>query len=305
MKAIRDNILKTLLYYDIFSHPLNGDEIFTFLPENSVAKETVYDVLKKSAKESDNKFGECGGYYYIKPNTDNVYKRLYKEQYSRKMWKAAWIATHVIKLFPFVRAVMVTGSLSKNSSDKSSDLDFMIITAPGRLWIARTLLMLFKKIFLFNSYKYFCINYYVTTDNLEITDKNVFTATEIATIKGTYNTGLMNRFIESNKWIMDYFPNYILCDKRLHKAGCSVTNRKSIFQSVSEFLFIPSFADTLDKKLMAKTIAHWNKKYSYINEEERNHRLRSARNVSKSHPESVHHKVLDSYSQKLKQFNLQ
>src|SRR3972149_5244541 len=135
MKAIRDNILKTLLYYDIFSHPLNGDEIFTFLPENSVAKE-------------------------------NVYKRLYKEQYSRKMWKAAWIATHVIKLFPFVRAVMVTGSLSKNSSDKSSDLDFMIITAPGRLWIARTLLMLFKKIFLFNSYKYFCINYFVTTDNL-------------------------------------------------------------------------------------------------------------------------------------------
>ncbi len=304
MGAIKDNILKTLLYYDIFSHPLKDDEIFTFLPENSVAKETVYDVLKKSAGEPDNKFGETDGYYYIKPNTENVYKRLHKEQYSRKMWKAAWMATHVIKRFPFVRAVMVTGSLSKNSSDKTSDLDFMIITSPGRLWIARTLLMLFKKIFLFNSYKYFCINYCITTDNLEVTDKNVFTATEIATIKGTYNTVLMRRFIESNKWIKDYFPNYILCDSRLHAAGCRVTNRKSIFQSVSELLFIPSFAEKLDKKLMAKTIEHWNKKYSYINEEERNYRLHSTRNVSKSHPESIHHKVLDSYSEKLKKFNL-
>jgi len=68
---------------------------------------------------------------------------------------------------------------------------------------------------------------------------------------------------------------------------------------------VPVVGYDLNKKLMAKNIAHWNKKYSYINEEERNHRLRSARNVSKSHPESVHHKVLDSYSQKLKQFNLQ
>jgi predicted nucleotidyltransferase len=101
------------------------------------------------------------------------------------MWKLAGIVTHVIKRFPFVRGVFVTGSLSKNSSDSSSDLDFMVITRKGRLWIARTLLMLFKKIFLLNSYKYFCINFLLSEDNLEIEDKNVFTATEVMTVKAT------------------------------------------------------------------------------------------------------------------------
>jgi len=304
LKAIKDNILKTLLYYDIFSHPLKDDEIFTFLPENSVAKETVYDVLKKSAKETENQFAENDGYYYVKPNDSYIIKRITKERYSKKMWKAAGIVTHIIKRFPFIRAVMVTGSLSKNSSDKTSDLDFMVITSPGRLWIARTLLMLFKKIFLFNSYKYFCVNYFVTTNSLEISDKNVFTATEIATIKGTYNTGLMKKFIEGNKWIKDYFPNYILCDSRMNSAGCRVTNRRSIFQFISELLFIPPLAEKLDQALMKKTIAHWNNKYSYLDEKERNRRMQSSRNVSKSHPESVHKIILDAYTNKLKQFNL-
>src|SRR5207253_11478070 len=128
-------------------------------------------------------------------------KRIEKEKHSKKMWRMAAMMTHIIKRFPFVRAVMITGSLSKNSSDKRSDLDFMIITEPKRLWIARTILMLFKKIFLFNSYKYFCLNYYITSDNLEIEEKNIFTATEIAYVKATYNTRLMEDFIKANMWI--------------------------------------------------------------------------------------------------------
>lgn len=304
MDTIKNNILKTLLYYDIFSHPLKDEEIYTFLPENSVPKEEVFSILKQSTGEIENKFGEYEGYYYIKPNDSYIGKRLYKEKYSKKAWKIAGLMTHIIKRFPFIRAVMVTGSLSKNSSDKSSDLDFMLITQPNRLWIARTLLMLFKKIFLLNKYKYFCINYYVTTENLEIAEKNLFTATEIATIKGTYNMLVVNKFIECNKWINNYFPNYILCDPHLHTAGCHVTNRKSIIQFLLEMFFIPPLAEKLDEKLMKRTVAYWNKKYPNLSSEEMSHNLRSERNVSKIHPGSIHLKILDSYSERLKKFNL-
>jgi predicted nucleotidyltransferase len=261
-------------------------------------------MLDLFAKDSDNSFGEREGYYYVKPNDGNIDKRLEREKYSGRIWKAAWLVTHFIKRFPFVRAVMVTGSLSKNSSDRTSDLDFMIITAPGRLWIARTLLMLFKKIFLLNSYKYFCINYYVTEDNLEVEDKSMFTAIEIATIKGTYNSALMNRFVEKNRWLNEYFPNYVLCDPNMHKAGCSVTEKRSIIQAVSEALIPAYFAEKLDIWMMNKTIAHWNRKYSYLDDDERNFRLRSTRNVSKAHPDSVHSIILNTYNAKLKQFNL-
>jgi len=305
LKRLEENILKTLLYYDIFSHPLKVEEIFIFLPENSVTRDEVYNVLKSSSVNTEHDFAEKEGYYYVKPNDKNICKRKEKEEYSRKMWKAAWVVTNLIKRFPFVRAVLITGSLSKNSSDRTSDLDFMIITAPHRLWIARTLLMLFKKIFLFNSFKYFCLNYFITEDSLEIEDKNVFTATEIAHIKGTYNIHLVNKFIESNSWINKYFPNYILFDPNLHTPGCTPSNRRSILQAIAEF-FIPShFANKLDQKLMQITINYWERKYSYIEKNERNFRFRSTSQVSKSHPDSVHHKILNSYSGRLKKFNLQ
>ena len=301
---IKNNILKTLLYYDIFSHPLSGDEIFTLLSENTVSKDYVYEILKNTAKETGSTFGEREGYYYVHPNETNVAKRKLKEAYSKKMWKAAWWITHLIKRFPFVRAVLVTGSLSKNSSDNKSDLDFMVITAKERLWIARTMLMLFKKIFLLNSKKYFCINYFITEDYLEIEDKNFFTATEIVHIKATYNTALVKKFIEANKWIKEHFPNYIIFDPALHTAGCKAHNRHSIFQQIIEMLVPAGFANRADIKLMNKTIEHWNRKYSYLDEAERNFRLRSTRSVSKSHPNSVHNVILNSYNEKLKKFNL-
>src|SRR5690606_3777846 len=86
----------------------------------------------------------------------------------------------LISQFPFVRGVMASGSLSKGYADEKSDIDFFIITIPNRLWIARTLLVLYKRIFLLNSHKFFCVNYFVDEKHLGIEEKNLFTATELA-----------------------------------------------------------------------------------------------------------------------------
>lgn len=304
MEELKKNILKTLLYYDIFSHPLKTDEIYSFLPRNSIAKKDVASFLHSSAGTDTVPYGEKDGYYYIKPLVDNVNKRIEKEEYSSKMWKRAALVTHIIKRFPFVRAVLVTGSLSKNSSDKTSDLDFMLITAINRLWISRSMLMLFKKIFFLNSYKFFCINYYVTENNLEITEKNIFTATEIATIKATYNTDLMEKFIKANNWVRDFFPNYNLCDPMLHTSGCRVNNRKSKVQRVFEFIIPAKLASWLDKKLMHITREHWKKRYPHLQAEERNHMFKSTETVSKTHPGNMQKKILNMYNQKLQEYNL-
>ena len=304
MEELKKNILKTLLYYDIFSHPLNSDEIYSFLPRNSITKSDVSEFLKDTASSGNVPFAEKNGYYYIKPSVENVSSRIRKENYSQKMWRQAALVTHIIKRFPFVRAVMVTGSLSKNSSDKKSDLDFMLITANNRLWVARTMLMLFKKIFFLNSYKFFCLNYYVTESNLVITERNIFTATEIATIKATYNTELLEEFIKQNKWVKEFFPNYNLCDPMLHTSGCKVNNRPSIFQKITEFLIPSALASYLDKKFMVMTQNHWKKKYPHIKKDEREHMFKSTEGASKTHPGNMQKKILELYGRKLQEFNL-
>ena len=134
------------------------DELYTFLPENTVPKSDILEAIEQFSANDECAFAQKNGYVYVKPNVDNIETRIKREERAMKMWKITRYVVHVIKRFPFVRSIMVTGSLSKNCCTKDSDLDFMVITKKDRLWISKTLLMLFKKIFLLNSYKYFCIN---------------------------------------------------------------------------------------------------------------------------------------------------
>jgi predicted nucleotidyltransferase len=302
---VKESILRTLLYYDIFSHPLKPEEIFIFLPKNSVSKPDIIGLINNFSKEENNQFAQKDGYVYVKPNVHYVELRKNKEKHSRKMWRAARIMTHVIKRFPFVKAVFISGSLSKNSSEEISDVDYMVVTKSGRLWVSRTLLMLFKKLFLFNSYKYFCINYFITEDNLEIPFRNVFTATEVAYIKATFNTELMNRFVMTNSWIKEYFPNYKFLDPYLHSAGFKVNNRKSIMQKLFELPFSSAAGEKLDNYLKDKTSDFWKKKYNKLNENDRSVLFRTKKNESTAHPGNMQKTILTKYADNLKKFNLE
>ncbi len=303
MESLKENILRTLLYYDIFNHPLSPEEIFRLLPQNSIRRKEFKKSLNEFFEKDSSVFFK-DGYYFIGKNEDYVKLRNERENYSRKCWSTARFVTHIIKRFPFVRGVFVTGTLSKNSSAPGSDLDFMVVTKANRLWICRTLLMLFKKIFLFNSHKYFCINYFISESSLEIEEKNIFTATEIVHIKSTFNTELMNRFLKANSWIKKYFPNYSEDDNYFNSSGFKVNNRESFAVKIPEFLFSGKTGDRLDKFLREKTTRHWKKKYFQLDEKEREHMFKSTINISKTHPGNMQKIILNKYRQRLENFNL-
>lgn len=303
-ETLHKSILRTLLYYDIFSHPLTEEEVYFFLQENTVSKKEIMEVIQTLTRLDEIEFGLKEGYVFIKPAEKNIAVRKDKEIYSRKMWRFARIATQIIKRCPFVRCVMVTGSLSKNSSYKDSDLDFMVITERNRLWIARTLLMLFKKIFLFNSYKFFCINFFITEDHLEIEDKNIFTATEIIHIKTTYNEPLMMKFLKANSWVTDFFPNYHCNESVFHYTGFKVNNRNSFVQYILEMFFPAKMANKLDEILRNKTRSYLYKRYNNIPDSDKNQMFKSTPSVSKTHPGNMQEVILRQYYEKLKQFNI-
>lgn len=303
MNTLKENILRTLLYYDIFRHPLNPDEIFSLLPQNSVSNTDVSTALRECTNENID-VGSKENFYFIGENKEYIDLRKSREKFSLKEWKIARLVTHIIKRFPFVRAVFITGTLSKNSSAPGSDLDFMVVTKENRLWISRTLLMLFKKIFLFNSHKYFCINYFVSENSLEIEEKNIFTATEIIHIKSTFNTYLMNKFLEANTWIRNYFPNYCSSNPYFHSSGFKVNNTDSKIKKVFELIFYGKPGDLLDEYFRKKTTDHWKNKFYYVDEEERGQMFKSTINVSKTHPGNMQKVILENYKLRLKKFNL-
>lgn len=303
-KELEENILRVLLYFDIFQYPLKPEEIYIFLPQNSLTLTDFIARLKDVAGNRESKVNEKGGFYFAGDNFHYSAMRKEREVFSQKHWKMARVMTHIIKRFPFIRAVFITGSLSKNSSSKVSDIDFMIVTQKNRLWVSRTLLMTFKKIFLLNKYKYFCINYSITEDRLEIEDRNIYAAIEVVTSKSTYNSDMLKDFIKSNLWLSYFLPNYSYDKSTLHISGFKVNNRRSLFQRVLEFCFPGKLTNNLDKYLQTRTQNYWKKKHSQLSDADREQMFRTKEGVSKVHPGNMQYKILNSYNNKLKEFNL-
>ena len=68
---------------------------------------------------------------------------------AKEIMPKALKTSNFIAKFPYIECVSLSGALSKGYyDDDDGDFDFFIITKPNRLWIARTLLILYKKIFL-------------------------------------------------------------------------------------------------------------------------------------------------------------
>jgi hypothetical protein len=252
----RASLLRTLLYYDLWAYPLNAKELFAFHPTNSISYKEFLELLRAEVRNGDIRGRD--GYYFVRGRNEKIVEeRQRRARHARRLWRAARVSMHVIKRFPFVRAVFVTGDLSKNSTHKASDVDFFIIAEPRRLWIARALLILFKKVVLLNRKKFFCLNFFITTDSLECTDRNLFTAIEIGTLKPLYNSALFQRYLEANIWIRSYFPNF---DVSLLEYP-PVTESPGFLQHILEFPFRLIDADALDTYLMQKMQRIWRSRY--------------------------------------------
>jgi hypothetical protein len=295
-KTLLESILKTLLYYDLFRYPLTSFEVFQYLPTHEVTEEDVNSGLHHLADQS--LIYRLGRFFSIQNNKGLECRRAQGNDLASKSLEVARKQSGRIATFPFVRGVLVSGSLAKGYMDADSDLDFFIITKPGRLWIARTLLVLYKRLFLFNSHKYFCVNYFVDSDHLEIEEKNLFTATELATLIPFYNAPLYRLLMQKNAWIKTFFPNY----RERAFDGDEALPHKGV-KKLSERCIDLLFTDRLEKWCKAITLRFWEKKYArHYSNDDFQIAFKTNDHASKNHPNNYQRKVMDRYHKRLEEF---
>ena len=168
--------LKAILYFSIFKYPINKEEVFDF------AQTTTHHDLEKQLDflTQEGVIHKLDHYYSSKNDLSLVERRLKGNEMAKKIMPKANRVARLIAKLPYIDSVSLSGALSKGYFDDDGDIDFFIITKPNRLWIARTLMILYKKIVLLNSKKYFCVNYFITSNHLQIQEQNRFTATELS-----------------------------------------------------------------------------------------------------------------------------
>jgi hypothetical protein len=297
MELMERDIESTLLYYDLWQYPLTTDELYAFLPRNSMTLGEFKERLRENGPGPN--IVEKEGYYYLNGRTaDVVSRRKEGERRARFMWRMARVATSLIRRFPFVRGIMVSGDLSKNLATRESDVDFFIVTAPNRLWIARSLLILFKKVFLLNRKKFFCLNTFITSDNLALDERNIYVAAEVAYLKPVYNYQLFQDFERANSWIRDYFPNFNT--RFLPSTAEIMSEGNSVLQRILEIPFALLPSDRLDTFLLRAMERVWKNRYPELDDARRARSFRTTKTDSRTYPRDYQDMVLSLYAERSK-----
>jgi hypothetical protein len=293
--SIKAGILKTLIYFDIFSYPLTKYELIKF-HQRPILDQADFDQCIADLISTGILF-KRGDFYLLHDNSKAVDKRAEGNKLALQKMPIAKKYASIIARFPFVRAVLISGSLSKNYMEADSDVDFFIVTAPNRLWLLRTMLGVFRRVFLLNSHRYFCTNYLVDDQTLRIEEKNFFTAIELSTLIPVYGEHYSSKLRVMNNWTAKYLPNLTENKADLIKFKDSKTKR-----FLEWLLHFPLF-DKLDTLSMNFNLARWRKKFAaQLDAKDFNIAFKTHKGVSKSHPKFLQKKILTLYYQRLKFF---
>ena len=293
LSLLGKDILHSLIYFNIFKYPLRIEELFS---NSSVKTASLHNVIEEAdLLVKQGLINKVGDWYYIYDNRQLIAKRITGNALAAKYMGLAKKVGCFIACFPFVRGVFISGSLSKGYMDKDSDFDFFVVTAPNRLWLCRTLLIIFKKIFLLNSKKIFCPNYFIDTEHLEIPDQNMFTAKEINYLIPVYNKQLYKQLLTSNEWREDYMPNFSEYKRFVYSEAIR-------FKDFIEKLLNGKTGEWLDNLSMKVTERFWQKKHkeAFGN----NVSIRCRKYVSKFHPKGYQNRVIESYKENIKAFEI-
>ena len=296
---LQQDILRVLLYFDIFEHPLRAEKIYRFLPSDSTSPAEIARACQSPPLAAF--VGHKRGHFFIgAASASFTEERSRREQLAEHRWRIATFMAKMIRKFPFVRAVFVSGELSKGVASKKGDIDFVIVTRANHLWICRTFLILFKKVFLLNSKKYFCLNHFVAEDYLAFDRRNIYSAIEIATLKPLVNPTLFKEYMAANAWITRFLPNWRV-DPNL--SGCRAV-KGSRLQRFFEPFFPTHLADELDNFLMSRWQKIWRRRYAFLDDEERERLYECRKYLSTAYGEDFLRKILDAYCLRLERFGL-
>jgi hypothetical protein len=288
------SIIKLLLYYDVFDHALTKEEIILNCNLNGKSADKTGILEEMTAKGL---IYRLDGFYSVRNDPSLIEKRNNGNKMAAGSLPKAIKMAKFISAFPFIRSVSLSGSLSKNYMDTKTDIDYFIIADPNRLWLARTILIMYKRIFLLNSHKYFCLNYFIDFEHLEIEQKNIFTATELFTLIPVTGKNYINRFIEANSWVKRYFQRYPYRD-----FSSIEPDTGSLVKKTLEWILNHFFGNVLDILAMKLTIKFWKRKY--INDARNlfNKSFTLKRYVAKYHPQNFQDVVMNLYEQKVRNY---
>jgi hypothetical protein len=215
-------IVQTVAYADVFDYPLTVDEVHRYLIGVPASRGTLRAALA-SMQRFSNVLSRSGRYLTLAGREWTIETRRRRAAISSEYWKRAVRYGRLIGSLPFVRMVAVTGALAMDNV-ADADIDYLIVTEPGRLWLCRGLVVGVVRAAAARGAT-LCPNYFLSERALQIDERNLFTAHEVTQMVPLAGSTTYARFRALNRWTDEYLPNAggpprraALADPRPHRA---------------------------------------------------------------------------------------
>jgi hypothetical protein len=294
-KQLMEHIDATLEYFELFKYPLLPEEIHRFL-QIKCSYGDLLDQLNEMVKNKDVFLGE-EGFYCSKDEPEWSIERKKGNKRAEELLYRSSRFVKVIKRFPFVISIAISGSLSKYYADEDADIDYFIITKSNRLWIARTLLHVYKKLtFIKGNEHFYCMNYFIDESAMEIDQKNIYSAIETVTLLPVYNNNLISKLKIDNSWITSYLPN----ESYKEDLRFLIKNGREPVKVFFEKVINVFGGSALNMFLMRITDRKWRKKWKgkSFPMDQYDEAFYTTPNISKNHPANYQSIVLNALKNK-------
>lgn len=206
LKPIEAAVLRTVLYGDVFNFPMTAREIHHFLVHDEpVSLRAVENALASPGLLSYLHHAE--GYVVRVGRADLIPVRVAREQASRALMPQALRYGVWLSRLPFVRMVALTGALAmRNAAGAQDDLDYLLVTTPGRVWLARAFSIALVRLVKRRGVV-ICPNYVLAESALMQERQDLFIAHEVAQMVPLFGKALYDHMRGINAWVVDYLPN--------------------------------------------------------------------------------------------------
>jgi len=230
-----DSVYATVSYADVFDMPIGLDHLHRFLVGTSLTplktSMAVNDLVAHGRLERRDNLIYLSGRQEVLDVFDERSAR------AASMWHEAEKWGTRIGRIPFVRMVAVTGGLAVDSVADHDDIDFFIVTRPRRLWMTRLMIIVLGR-FAARSDIDLCPNFIVSTRALEMSERSIYAARELAQMVVIVNDELCQHVRRSNSWMFDFLPNASVEGDQTHLSNVEPSSTQ---KWAEWFLLLPPF----------------------------------------------------------------
>jgi hypothetical protein len=203
--SIAKAILRTVAYADVFDYPLTLDQVHRYLVGITASPSAVHNALH-SESLTHRWLAHTDDYFCLTGREGIVQTRIRRAEIAARLWPKARRYAMSIASLPFVRMVAITGTLAVDNVDSDADIDYLIVTVPGRVWLARALSIAYVHVGRLERVE-ICPNYVISLDALDQFDRTFYSAHELAQMVPLYGLDVYHRLVQTNRWARAYLPN--------------------------------------------------------------------------------------------------